>query len=55
MFESGDLKKGLKIEIDGEVYSERDALGISEAAEFKIKSLKDSYILNIEVPDINRS
>lgn len=44
-----------KVEIDGEVYSERDALGISEAAEFKIKSLKDSYILNIEVPDINRS
>jgi quercetin 2,3-dioxygenase len=44
-----------EIEIDGEVYSERDSLGISEASEFKIKSLDDAYILNIEVPDINRN
>lgn len=44
-----------EIEIDGEVYTARDALGISEVAEFKIKSLRDSYILNVEVPDINRN
>jgi hypothetical protein len=42
-----------KIEIDGETYLERDAVGITEAADFELKALEDSYVLNIEVPDIN--
>lgn len=42
-----------EIEIDRKSFSERDAIGISEAFEFKIKSLQDACILNIEVPDLN--
>lgn len=41
-----------EIEIDGETYSDRDAVGISNVTEINIKAKKDSYILNIEVPDI---
>lgn len=41
-----------EIEIDGEIYSNRDAIGITNVDEVNIKAKKDSYILNIEVPNI---
>ncbi len=41
-----------EIEIDGESYSDRDAIGIVNTTELIIKAKKDSYILNIEVPNI---
>jgi len=43
--------------IDGEIQmdtihlSKRDAIGIYEAQEFKIKAIRDSFLINIEVPD----
>jgi len=41
-----------EIEIDGETYSNRDAVGVTNITEFSIKANKDSLILNIEVPNI---
>ncbi|MDA3906307.1 MAG: pirin family protein [Bacteroidales bacterium] len=41
-----------EIEIDGEKYFERDALGISDISNFSLKATKYSYVLNIEVPKI---
>ena len=37
------------IEIDGEYYTDRDAIGLTNLSEFTIKAIKDSYVLNIEV------
>ena len=39
-----------EIEIDNEVFFERDAIGISDITSFTLKANKTSYILNIEVP-----
>lgn len=41
-----------EIEIDGETYSDRDAVGISNVTDINIKAKKDSFIINIEVPNI---
>lgn len=41
-----------EVEIDGETYSNRDAIGITNVTELLITAKKDSYILNIEVPNI---
>ncbi len=41
-----------EIEIDGEKYFERDAIGLSDIINFTIKANKESHILNIEVPTI---
>lgn len=41
-----------EVEIDGETLKDRDAIGISEATEIKIKANKASYVLNVEVPMI---
>ena len=41
------------IGIKNTLLDERDGLGISDVESFGIRALKDSYILNIEVPDIN--
>jgi quercetin 2,3-dioxygenase len=41
-----------EIEIDNDTFSERDAVGLTETKDFKIKAKKDSYILNIDVPDL---
>lgn len=41
-----------EIEIDGEKYKDRDAIGITETRSFKINAIKDTYVLNIEVPKI---
>jgi redox-sensitive bicupin YhaK (pirin superfamily) len=41
-----------EIEIDGERYYERDAIGLSDIKSFSIKAIKESFILNIEVPKI---
>lgn len=41
-----------EIEIDGEKYFERDAIGLTEITNFTIKANKNSYVLNIEVPKI---
>lgn len=41
-----------EIEIDGETYGARDAVGVSNITELSIKATRDSYILNIEVPHI---
>ena len=40
---------------NNETLSERDALGITGNSEFTIKAKKDTYVLNIEVPDINNN
>jgi redox-sensitive bicupin YhaK (pirin superfamily) len=40
-----------EIEISGEKLSKRDAIGIYETQKFEIHALKDSFILNIEVPE----
>jgi redox-sensitive bicupin YhaK (pirin superfamily) len=42
-----------EINIEGESYSERDAVGLAGISGINIKALRDAYILNIEVPDIN--
>lgn len=42
-----------KVEIADEKLSKRDAIGLSECEEFALKATEDSYILNIEVPEIN--
>jgi len=41
-----------KIEIEGDTFYERDAVGVSEAEEISVTALTDAYVLNIEVPDI---
>lgn len=41
-----------EIEIDGESFDDRDAIGIIHTTELAIKAKKDSFILNIEVPNI---
>jgi len=41
-----------EIEIDGENYQSRDAVGISNITDLTIKAKKDSFILNIEIPNI---
>ncbi len=41
-----------EIEIDGETFSARDAIGLSDLSEFTIKAKQDSYVLNVEVPTI---
>lgn len=41
-----------EVDIDGETYSNRDAIGITNVTELLITAKKDSYILNIEVPNI---
>lgn len=41
-----------EIDIDGETYSARDAIGLSSLSEFKIKAKQNSYVLNIEAPTI---
>jgi len=38
-----------EIELDGETFSKRDGIGISEASSFEIKTLQDSEILFMEV------
>lgn len=40
-----------EIEIDGDTYSERDAIGLSNLSDFTIKANKESYVINIEVPE----
>jgi quercetin 2,3-dioxygenase len=40
-----------EIEIANENLKERDAIGIYDTKEFKIKAIRDSYLINIEVPD----
>ncbi len=42
-----------EINIGNEQLSDRDVIGISETNEFSIKAIRDSFIINIEVPDIN--
>lgn len=42
-----------QIEINGEVLNKRDAIEISETAEFKIKAKTNSELLAIEVPEGN--
>jgi hypothetical protein len=39
-----------EIEIEGEIFNDRDAVGIVNPSQFKIKAKKNSYIINIEVP-----
>jgi hypothetical protein len=41
-----------EIEVDGEKYTNRDAIGITNTTEINLKAKKDSFILNIEVPNI---
>lgn len=41
-----------EVEIDGETFKSRDAVGITKETEFKIKSKKDALIINVEVPNI---
>lgn len=44
-----------QVVIDNDTLYKRDAMGITEANEFIIKAEENAYILNIEVPDINRN
>lgn len=41
-----------EIELDGEIFKSRDAIGLTKITEFKIKAKKDALIINIEVPNI---
>jgi len=41
-----------EIEVDGEIYTNRDAIGITNITEINLKAKKNSFILNIEVPNI---
>lgn len=41
-----------EIEMDGEKYFERDAIGLTDLSNLTIKANKNSYVLNIEVPTI---
>lgn len=41
-----------EIEIDGESYVNRDAIGIKNITDLIIKAKKDSLVLNIEIPNI---
>lgn len=41
-----------EIELDGERFSDRDAVGLSDISGFKIKATQNVYMLNIEIPKI---
>jgi redox-sensitive bicupin YhaK (pirin superfamily) len=40
-----------EIEIVGEKLGKRDSIGIYETEKFEFKAIRDSYLLNIEVPE----
>jgi hypothetical protein len=42
-----------EIEMNNIRFSERDAVGVCEANELTVKALSDSWILNIEIPELN--
>jgi len=44
-----------QVEIDHDELSKRDAMGITETKQFTIKAEENSYVLNIEVPDLSRN
>lgn len=44
-----------QVEIDHNELSKRDAMGITETKQFTIKAEENSYVLNIEVPDLSRN
>ncbi len=42
-----------EIEVEGVKLNPRDAIGLCDGQEFNIKALTNSYILNIEIPEIS--
>jgi quercetin 2,3-dioxygenase len=38
-------------EVDGQVLGKRDGLGVSGTKSFTVKAKKDSYVLNLEIPE----
>ncbi len=40
-----------EIEMENEHLTEKDAIGIYDTEEFNIKAIRDSFLINIEVPD----
>jgi quercetin 2,3-dioxygenase len=40
------------VEVDGVVLNPRDAIGLIDTNQFKVKALENSYIINIEVPNV---
>ncbi len=40
-----------EIQISGEILKERDSMGIYQTKSFNIKAIRDSYLINIEIPE----
>jgi quercetin 2,3-dioxygenase len=40
-----------EVEINGQGLGKRDGLGVSETKSFTVKAKKDSYVLNLEIPE----
>ena len=45
----------IQIQYQGETFTEKDAIGLSNICDFKLNATRDSYVINIEVPEINNN